>query len=66
MHFTDAQYSKTCDKIYYLNRLLNSVDLFYKVTLPDIFMLDHPLGSVIGRGTFGNYFSFYRVYYWKQ
>ncbi len=53
-----AQYSKTCDKIYYLNRLLNSVDLFYEVTLPDIFMLDHPLGSVIGRGTFGNYFSF--------
>jgi serine O-acetyltransferase len=26
--------------------------------MPDIFMLDHPLGSVIGRGNFGNFFSF--------
>lgn len=48
----------TCDKIYYLNRMLNSCDLFYEVNLPDIFFLDHPLGTVIGRGTFGNYFSF--------
>ena len=47
-----------CDKIYYLNRMLNSCDLFYEVNLPDIFFLDHPLGSVIGRGKFGNYFSF--------
>ena len=47
-----------CDKIYYLNRMLNSCDLFYEVNLPDIFFLDHPLGSVIGRGTFKNYFSF--------
>jgi serine O-acetyltransferase len=47
-----------CDKIYYLNRTLNSCDLFYEVNLPEIFSLDHPLGSVIGRGTFKNYFSF--------
>mgnify|MGYP000449756887 CR=1 FL=1 len=47
-----------CDKIYYLNRMLNSVDLFYEVNMPSIFMLDHPLGTVIGRGTFGDYFSF--------
>jgi len=47
-----------CDKIYYLNRMLNSADLFYEVTLPDIFMLDHPLGAVIGRAQIGNYFSF--------
>jgi len=47
-----------CDKIYYLNRMLNSCDLFYEVKLPDIFFLDHPLGTVIGRGTFKNYFSF--------
>ncbi|MFT5890070.1 MAG: serine O-acetyltransferase [Dokdonia sp.] len=46
------------DKIYYLNRTMNSCDLFYEVALPDIFMLDHPLGSVMGRGQFGNYFAF--------
>lgn len=47
-----------CNKVYYLNRALNSCDLFYEVNLPDIFFLDHPMGTVIGRGTFGNYFSF--------
>jgi len=47
-----------CDKIYYLNRMLNGCDLFYEVNLPDIFFLEHPLGSVIGRGQFDNYFSF--------
>ena|SRR5665647_553073 len=47
-----------CDKVYYLNRMLNSADLYYEVNLPDIFMLDHPLGAVIGRAKIGNYFSF--------
>ncbi len=54
----NKEYSLLCDKIFFLNRMLNAVDMFYEVNLPDIFMLDHPLGSVIGRGTFGNYFSF--------
>lgn len=51
-------YVRLADKIYYLNRTMNACDLFYEVDLPDIFMLDHPVGSVIGRGTFGNYFAF--------
>lgn len=46
------------DKIYYLNRSLNAVDLYYEVAMPDAFHLDHPLGSVIGRAKFGNNFSF--------
>jgi len=46
------------DKVYYLNRTMNGCDLFYEVDLPDIFRLDHPLGSVMGRGQFGNYFAF--------
>jgi serine O-acetyltransferase len=55
---TDKKNTILCDKIYYLNRMLNSCDLFYEVNLPDIFSLDHPLGTVIGRATFKNYFSF--------
>jgi serine O-acetyltransferase len=46
------------DKIYYLNKIMNSCDLFYEVDLPEIFMLDHPVGTVIGRAKFGNFFSF--------
>lgn len=46
------------DKIYYLNKIMNACDLYYEIALPDIFMLDHPVGSVMGRATYGKYFSF--------
>ena len=46
------------DKIYYLNKIMNGCDMFYEVELPEVFMLDHPVGSVIGRGTFGDGFTF--------
>jgi len=49
---------RLADKVYYLNKIMNSCDLFYEVELPEIFMLDHPVGTVIGRAKFGNYFSF--------
>ena len=46
------------DKIYYLNKIMNSVDIYYEVKMPEIFMLDHPLGSVMGRAKYGNFFAF--------
>lgn len=46
------------DKIYYLNKALNSCDLFHQVKLPQYFSLDHPVGSVIGRAQYGEGFSF--------
>jgi serine O-acetyltransferase len=46
------------DRVYYLNKMLNSCDLYYEVSLPDIFFLDHPIGSVIGRASYSNYFVF--------
>jgi serine O-acetyltransferase len=50
--------SNLTDKLYYLNRIMNSCDLYYEVELPRIFNLDHPLGAVMGRAKFGNYFQF--------
>jgi serine O-acetyltransferase len=46
------------DRIYCLNKALNGCDLFHQVQLPTIFRLDHPVGSVMGRAKYGNYFSF--------
>ena len=46
------------DKIYYLNKAMNGVELFYEVNMPDIWGCDHPLGAVMGRAEFGDYFSF--------
>lgn len=47
-----------CDKIYYLNKILNSVDILYAVELPKHFHADHPLGSVMGRARYGEGFVF--------
>lgn len=46
------------DKVYYLNRALNGVDLYYEVVMPEAFHLDHPLGSVMGRAVYGDNFTF--------
>lgn len=54
----EKSHRQLADKIYYLNRAMNACDLFYEVELPRIFRLDHPLGSVMGRAKFGDYFAF--------
>jgi len=41
-------------KLYYLNKALHGCDVFYTSQLPDVFLLVHPVGSVIGRATFAN------------
>jgi serine O-acetyltransferase len=46
------------DRVYYLNKALNGVDLYHEIELPEIFFLEHPLGSVLGRARYSNYFSF--------
>ncbi len=43
------------DKVYYLNKTLNGLDLYYEVEMPACFFLEHPVGSVIGRAQLGNY-----------
>ncbi len=52
--------STLADKVYYLNKALNSVELFYEVKLPDIWLCEHPLGSVMGRAIYSDYFYFYQ------
>lgn len=49
---------KLCDRLYGVTKIMSSAELFYAVDLPDIFFCDHPLGSVMGRANYSNYFSF--------
>lgn len=48
----DAGRKFDADRVYSLLRMVSSIDLYYEVTLPEIWGCDHPLGSVIGRGEF--------------
>lgn len=49
-----------CDKVYYLNKIMNGVDLFYAIELPSIFSAEHPLGTIMGRAEYGDGFFFYQ------
>lgn len=58
--YMNANVLQICDKIYYLNKILHSVDLFYAIELPQHFGAEHPLGSVMGRAQYGDFFFFYQ------
>ncbi len=48
------------EKAFYLNKLLNGLDLFYSIEMPEIFLLVHPVGSVIGNAEFSDYLVIYQ------
>lgn len=42
------------DSVYYLNRIMHGVDWFYEIELPSVFGAEHPVGSVLGRASYGD------------
>lgn len=46
--------------VYYLNKIMHSVEWFYAIELPEYFGAEHPLGSVLGKAVYGNYFFTYQ------
>jgi serine O-acetyltransferase len=49
-----------CKKLFLLNKALHGCDLFYEVELPSVFLLVHPLATVLGRATYGDYLIAYQ------
>lgn len=47
-------------KLSYLNKIMHGIDLYHTVNLPDIFLLVHPVGSVIGNARFQDYLVIYQ------
>lgn len=43
-----------CDKLMNLNRILHNFFLSYKCPMPDIFILAHPVGSIIGNANYSD------------
>lgn len=52
--------NKEAECIYYLNKVLHSVDWFYQTELPLHFMAEHLLGSVLGRAQYSDYLFVYQ------
>lgn len=53
--WTISENKAVCDKLILLNRALNAVWISYKNTLPDIFLLVHPLGTVLGNAKYSDF-----------
>lgn len=58
--YKNRSVTKICDKLYYLNKLMNGLDVFYAIELPSQFGAEHPVGSVLGRAQYSNGFFFYQ------
>lgn len=51
---------RVSEKLFCLNKALNAVDAYYTISLPDIFLFSHPVGTVLGRAVYSNYFLVYQ------
>ena len=45
---------------YALNKALHGLDAFYEVELPSVFAFQHPVGTVLGRAHYADYFFVYQ------
>lgn len=43
-------------KFYLLNKALHGLEAYFEIELPEVFYLAHPVGTVLGRARYGNYF----------
>jgi len=47
-------------KAFLLNKALHGIDAFYKINMPEVFLFVHPIGTVLGNATYGNFFCVYQ------
>lgn len=48
------------DRLFCLNKTLNSIEIFHSVVLPEIFFISHGIGSVLGNAHYGNRFIIFQ------
>lgn len=53
-------YCDSADQVYYLNKIMHSVDWFYAIDLPVHFLCEHPLGTILGRAVYGDHLFVYQ------
>jgi len=56
-HLGDTIYAT---RLSHLNKTFHGIDLFHFVEMPEVFLLVHPVGTVLGRAQYRNYFVAYQ------
>jgi len=52
--------TELCTRLFFLNKSLNGIDLFYEIAMPEIFFIGHSVGLVFAKATYGNYLVAYQ------
>ena len=58
--YLDNPDNKTAFKLSYLNKILHGLDLYCTVSMPDVFLLVHPVGTVLGNASYGDFLVVYQ------
>lgn len=58
--YQSGDHGNLASKVYYLNKIMNSVDWYYEIELPEYFGIEHPMASVLGRAKYSDGFFFYQ------
>jgi serine O-acetyltransferase len=51
---------RLCAKLFYLNKTLNGIDLFYEIEMPEVFFIGHSVGIVLAKAHYSNYLVLYQ------
>ena len=51
---------QTASKLFYLNKALNGLEIFYQIEMPEIFCITHSPGIVLARAHYSNYLVLYQ------
>ncbi len=58
--YLDGADPAICKKLFLLNKSLHGCDIFYEIALPSVFLLVHPLGTVLGRASYADFLLVYQ------
>ena len=47
-------------KTYVLNKALHGIDVYFEVELPDVFFFQHPIGTILGRARYSDFFAVFQ------
>jgi serine O-acetyltransferase len=54
------QNREICTQLFLLNKAMNSIDCFYEIEMPEVFLIGHSVGIVLAKATYGNFFVLYQ------
>jgi serine O-acetyltransferase len=52
--------NEVSERLFLLNKALHGLDMYYKLTLPKVFLVAHGVGTVLANATYGENFVFFQ------